>query len=188
MTTALEFRDVTILFAQGAGRKREAAIERAERLDHRRAVGRRLVGLLQRVLDYVEANVVHLDVELDGGEEALGLAGGEFYLRGEAGIFEEGDDAGSVVSGEAGLGLGDFGGGDLADADGFAVEVFSVLGNGLESVAEGVAEVQYGAQAGFFFVLADDFGFDLAAARDDGGKGGGVLLLQLWQFALEAGE
>jgi len=109
-------------------------------------------------------------------------------LGGEAGVFKKSGDAGGVFFGEAGLGLGNFGGGNLADADSFAVEIFSVFRNGLEAVAEGVAEVQYGAQAGFFFILANDFSFDLAAARDDGRKGAGVLLQQLGQFALEAGE
>ena len=109
-------------------------------------------------------------------------------MGGEAGVFEKSSDAVGVFFGETVLGLGNFGGGDLADADGFAVKIFSVFGNGLEAVADGVAEVQYGAQTGFFFILTNDFSFDLAAARDDGCKSGGVLLQQLGQFALETSE
>ena len=108
------------------------------------------------------------------------MGGGEFYACWQASVFEEGGNAGGLFCREAGFALGNFGGGDLANADGFAVEVFAVLGNGLESVAEGVAEVENGAQAGFFFVLANDFGLDLAAARDDSREGGGVLL---WVFS-----
>ena len=106
----------------------------------------------------------------------------------EAGVFKKSGDASGVFCREAGLGLGNFGGSNLADADGFTVEVFSVFGNGLETVAEGVAKVQYSAQAGFFFILPNDFSFDLAAASNDGRKGSRVLLQQLGQFALEAGE
>jgi len=116
----------------------------------------------------------HFFVELDGGEKAFGLGRGEFYLGGEAGILEEGSDAGDVFGGEAGLSFRNLGGGDLADADGFTVEIFSIFGNGLESVAKGVAEIENGAQTGFFFVLANDFGLDLAAPRDDvRARGGG---------------
>ena len=42
----------------------------------------------------------------------------------------------------------------------FAVEELLVVGGGFDGVADGVAEVEDHAQAGFFFVFADDVGFD----------------------------
>ena len=58
-----------------------------------------------------------------------------------------------------------------APGDGFAVEELLVVGGGLDGVADGVAEVEDHAQAGFFFVLADDVGFDADAGGDDVGEG-----------------
>src|ERR1700723_504500 len=49
---------------------------------------------------------------------------------------------------------------DAAPGDGFAVEELLVVRGGLDSVTDGMAEVQDHAQAGLFFVLADDVGFD----------------------------
>ena len=60
----------------------------------------------------------HFFVELDGSEEAASLGRGEFDLGGEVGVFKKSGDASSVFGRQAGLGLGNFGGGDLADADG----------------------------------------------------------------------
>jgi hypothetical protein len=51
-------------------------------------------------------------------------------------------------------------GGDGTPGDGFAVEELLVVGSGFDGVAEGVAEVEDHAQAGLFFVLFDDAGFD----------------------------
>ena len=59
---------------------------------------------------------------------------------------------------------------DLADGNRLAVQKFSVAGTVFNRVADGVAEIQNGAQAAFGFVLADDFRLDFAAARDDGGE------------------
>lgn len=49
-----------------------------------------------------------------------------------------------------------------------------VTGGGLDGVAEGVAEVERHAQAGLFFVLGDDLGFDADAGGDDRGERGWV--------------
>ena len=61
--------------------------------------------------------------------------------------------------------------GDHAPADGFAVQELLVVGGGFDGVADGVAEVQDHAQAGLFFVVADDVGFDADAGGDDVGRG-----------------
>ena len=61
-----------------------------------------------------------------------------------------------------------------ADADGFAVQPALVAADGLERVAEGVAEVQQRAAALLAFVLGDDGGLDLAAAPNRVGQRRGV--------------
>ena len=58
---------------------------------------------------------------------------------------------------------------DLADGDRFPVEVFAVMGNGFEGMADGVAEIQDGPQAALGLVLPNHLRFDLAAAGHDGG-------------------
>ena len=58
-------------------------------------------------------------------------------------------------------------GGDAAPGDCFAVEEFAVVGGGLDGVADGVAEVEDHAEAGFFLVLGDYVGFDLDGGGDD---------------------
>ena len=63
---------------------------------------------------------------------------------------------GRVVRRQAGQLDGEFGGGNLADGDGLAVQVFSVAGNVFDGVADGVAKIEDGAKAGFGFILADD--------------------------------
>jgi hypothetical protein len=91
--------------------------------------------------------------------------------------FGQSEEAGRELSGE-----------DLADGDGFAVEVVAVAGGGFEGVAYGVAEVEDGAEAGFGFVLADDGGFDGAAAGDDTGEFAGLELEEAGQGAFELRE
>ncbi len=76
--------------------------------------------------------------------------------------------------GDAAAGERDVEGGDGAPGDGFAVEELAVVGGGLDGVADGVAEVEDHAQAGFFFVLGDDFGFDADAGGDDVLEGGRI--------------
>src|SRR6478736_8341555 len=78
--------------------------------------------------------------------------------------------------------------GDLTDGDGFAVEIFAVAGNGFEAVADGVAEIQDGAQAALGFVLADDVRLDFTAARDDFAERLGFAPEQFRQVALQPGE
>ena len=65
-------------------------------------------------------------------------------------------------------------GGDAAPGYGFAVEELFVVGGGFDGVADGVAEVEDHAQAGLFFVFADDVGFDADGGGYDAGEGGGV--------------
>ena len=97
-------------------------------------------------------------------------------------------DARHVAGRQTGHGGGQFGRGDLADGDGLAVQVFSVARNILDGVADGVAEIQNGAQAGFRFILAHDVGLDFAAARHHFGKHFGVPLQEAREIAFEAGE
>ena len=59
--------------------------------------------------------------------------------------------------------------GDAAPGDRFAVQELAVVGGGLDGVADGVAEVEDHAQAGFLLVLADDLGLDADAGGDDMG-------------------
>ena len=72
MTTALEFRDVTILFAQGAGRKREAAIERAMAMIDDGAERAQIVDETGVVL-----GVTHADLAIERGRISvlMGLSG-----------------------------------------------------------------------------------------------------------------
>ena len=75
-----------------------------------------------------------------------------------------------------------------ADADGFAVQPALVAADGLERVAEGVAQVQQRAAALLAFVLGDDGGLDLAAAPNRVGQRRGVEAPQVVDVALEPRE
>ena len=107
------------------------------------------------------------DLDEGVGREAgvVGEGEGEFE-GGEALLNAEG-----VFGGEGGVGDGEMGCGAEAEGDGFAVEVAAVAGGGFDGVAEGVAEVEEGAEAfGFVFVRFDDAGFDGDVAADEGGE------------------
>ncbi len=62
------------------------------------------------------------------------------------------------------------GGGHHAPGYGFAVLIGAVVGDSFEGVAEGVAEIEYFAEAGFALVFADDVGLNFEAAGDDVGE------------------
>ena len=62
---------------------------------------------------------------------------------------------------------GDVEGGEHAPGDGFAVQELRVVGGGFDGVAEGVAEVEDHAEAGFALVGGDDVGLDADAGGDD---------------------
>ena len=64
--------------------------------------------------------------------------------------------------------------GDAAPGDRLAVEELAVVGGGLDGVADGVAEVEDHAQAGFLLVLADDVGLDADAGGDDRARRAGI--------------
>jgi len=68
------------------------------------------------------------------------------------------------------------------------VQIFSVTGNVLDGVTDGMAEIQDGAQPALGFVLADHFGFDGAAARHDVRERLGFAAEQAGQGAFEARE
>ena len=80
------------------------------------------------------------------------------------------------------------GGGDLADGDGLAVQIFAVVRNRLEPVADGVAEVQDGAQPPFRFVLSDHLGLDFTAAGYHRREDCRVAPQQCGQVALQTPE
>ncbi len=96
-------------------------------------------------------------------------------------------DAGGVGGGEGAAVAGEVGGGDRSPGDGFAVEELPVAGGGFDGVAEGVAEVEDHAEAGFALVGGDDVGFDADAGGDDAGEEGGVLGVGGGEDAVGAG-
>ena len=100
MTTALEFRDVTILFAQGAGRKREAAIERAMAMIDDGAERAQIVDETGVVL-----GVAHADLAIERGRISvlMGLSGsGKSTLLRAANRLNEVTRGKVLVHGEAG--------------------------------------------------------------------------------------
>ncbi|MAW99841.1 MAG: choline ABC transporter ATP-binding protein [Sphingomonas sp.] len=100
MTTALEFRDVTILFAQGAGRKREAAIERAMAMIDDGAERAQIVDETGVVL-----GVAHADLAIERGRISvlMGLSGsGKSTLLRAANRLNEVTRGNVVVHGQSG--------------------------------------------------------------------------------------
>ena len=76
-------------------------------------------------------------------------------------------DAVVLGDGDEAAALGDGDGGEHAPGDGFAVEELLVVGGGFDGVAEGVAEVEEHAEAGFALVGGDDVGLHADAGGDD---------------------
>ena len=112
---------------------------------------------------------------------------GAFSFRrvGQAGALENSLDAGHLGRGQAEDLRGEFGGGDLANGNCFAMQILAVVRDGFERVADGVAEVQDGPQAALGFVLPNDFSLDLAAAGDDRRQGTHVATEQFGQLTLQ---
>ena len=75
-----------------------------------------------------------------------------------------------------------------AAADRFAVQPFAVADARLDRVAEGVAEIEDGAQAALALVLAHDVGLDFAGARDRMRQRGRVARQQLVDVLLDPVE
>ncbi len=121
----------------------------------------------------VEEFFVLGDFVHDGvGFQAFGEGGGE--VHGEDDVH----DGAGVFGGEPGFFDAEVEGGADAEGDGFTVEDFSVGEGGFDAVADGVAEVEKGADVlGFPFVFFDDARFDGDVACDevgeffDGGEG-----------------
>ena len=88
-------------------------------------------------------------VEQHGFVQASEERVGNFDFSWQAGAFEKGGDAVDVGRCESGVHGGKARGSDLADGDGFAVQVFAIAGDGFDRVGDGVAEVEDGAQTGF---------------------------------------
>ena len=88
-------------------------------------------------------------------ENLLALGGRQMHLRRQAGALEQIPDALHVAGGQAECLCGELRRGDLADGNGFAVQILAVVRNGFERMADGVAEIQNGAQAALGFVLAE---------------------------------
>jgi hypothetical protein len=127
-------------------------------------------------------------VEAHGGAEFGFLGGGETDGGGQAGALEKSGDSLNIGFREAGEFVGELCGHDLADGDGFAVEVASVGMDGLDAVSDGVAEVEDFAEASFGFVLADDIGLDGAGAGDDGFEGSGAAFEDAGEVLFDSAE
>src|SRR6266567_4425535 len=120
-------------------------------------------------------------VEAQGRQEPGAPRTPQLDARGQARGREELPDPFHVTGREAGEFGGKVGGDDLADGNRFAVKIFSVAGNGLDGMANGVAEVQNFAQPGLGFVLADDLRLDGTAAFDHDLQQFGIEFEQLRQ-------
>ena len=68
------------------------------------------------------------------------------------------------------------------------MQIFAVVGDGFEGVADGVAEVQDGPQAALGLVLPYDLGLDFAAAGDDRCQRARFAAEQVGQVALQVLE
>ena len=77
---------------------------------------------------------------------------------------------------------------DLADRNGFAVQIFAVTGDRFQGVADRVPVVEDSPQALFLFVLGNDFGLDPAALGDDLRQGFRFLIQDLGILFLEQSE
>ena len=60
---------------------------------------------------------------------------------------------------------------DRAPRNSFTVEQLAILCGGLNSVTQGVAEIEDHAEVGFVFVTGDNIGFDLDGAPDEQREG-----------------
>ena len=109
-------------------------------------------------------------VELHRGEKFFALGGIQFDLHRQTGADEQFFNPLHVARRQAENFMRQFCRRDLADGNRLAMQKFSVAGTVFNRMADGVAEIQNRAQAAFRFVLADDFGLDFAAARDDFAK------------------
>lgn len=125
-------------------------------------------------------------VVLHVGEPGVGAEIGRGH--GQAGGLQQADDAFGVGGFQVAFALGEASGEHHAGGDGFAVQPVAVAHLGFDGVAEGVAEVEVGADAVLFFVLFDDMGFHLAAVLDGVGQGALLLLHDGGHVLLEAGE
>ena len=133
-------------------------------------------------LDLASADLL---VELHRGEELLPLRGVQFQAGGQAGAPEDSLDAVHLARGQAEDFCGEPGGGDLPDGNRFAMQIFAVVRDGFEGVADGVAEVQDGPQAALRLVLPDHFRLDLAAAGDNRCQDARVAAEQFGQITLQ---
>ena len=91
-------------------------------------------------------------VEAHGGGKFLQVAGVQFHADRQTRPTKQIRDARHIALRQTRERARNFRRRYLPDGDGFAVEIFPVARNGFESVADGVAEVQNGAQAGFGLV------------------------------------
>ena len=98
-------------------------------------------------LDFAAA---HFFVQLHRGKQALGLGGVEFHLGWQTRRRKNGRDPVHVRGRQAGQFTGNLSRRHLADADGFAVQIFAVLRNRFQTVSDGVAEVEDRTQTGLF--------------------------------------
>src|SRR6266852_5929104 len=124
-------------------------------------------------------------VETQGGQQPGAPRARQLDSRGQTRGREQLPDSLQLTRREAGEFGGKVGGDHLADGNRFAMKIFSVAGDCLDGMADGVAEVQNFAQPGLGFVLAHDLRLDGAAAFDHDLQQFGIEFQQFGQLAFE---
>jgi hypothetical protein len=121
-----------------------------------------------------------------GGEDEAEFSGTDFFVGGHGGedffgvdveaaggqsnIIQERDEFFQVVERKGAADVGEAGGGDHAQGDGFAVDHAGVVEDVFDGVSEGVAEVQESADAFFVGIFVDDGGLDGDVFGDEFGE------------------
>ena len=119
------------------------------------------------------------------GEAVQDRFGGDGIRQDErqAEVVEERDDAVGVGLWQAGEVLRQEDGGAEAEGDGLAVEDLAIGEGGFDAVADGVAEIEQGAEAeGFVFVGFDDAGLDGDVAGDEAGGDFAAVGVEVGEF------
>ena len=116
------------------------------------------------------------------------MGGVEFHLGWQTGLRKNGHDPVHVRGRQAGQFTGNLGRRHLADADGFAVQIFAVLRNRFQTVSDSVAEVEDRTQTGLVFILRHHLGLDLTTSGNHRAERGRILRQQLGQIALQPAE
>src|SRR5437667_70810 len=76
----------------------------------------------------------------------------------------------------------------LADGNGLAVQVSAIAANRFDGMADGMAEIENGAQSAFLFILCHHFGFDFTTTRHHCSQRLGIVLEQPGHFLFQSIE